>query len=173
MEKTKSIIHYIISCFSAEPTKLGKVKLAKILWFCAREFMYKNKQHLSDLEFIKMPLGLVPKKYDTLLNQLEKDKIIHIFTAPNFNKKQICFHSLKDPDLKAFTPDEISLIDSVIFALKDEKAGNLSNLTHDSVWENTKQGNVMPVESVFLKDIEAPSPEDIEWANKTITQCLS
>ena len=69
------------------------------------------------------------------------------------------------------TTDEISLIDSVIFALKDEKAGNLSNLTHDSVWENTKQGNVMPVESVFLKDIEAPSPEDIEWANKTITQC--
>ena len=88
MHKIQHIIHYIVAHFNSEPKKLSKVKLAKILWFCEREFMYKTHKRLSDIEFVRMPFGPVPKKYDSILKDMEEKGIIHSFEIVNFQKKQ-------------------------------------------------------------------------------------
>lgn len=170
MEKLESIINYIIYCFRDEPTKLGKVKLAKILWSCEREFMYKTHKRLSNLEFIKLNNGPVPKKYNKILDDMVLKGIIHSFNTIKFDKKQTSFYSLIEPDMNDFQAIEISIIDSVVYSLWDKSASELSNMSHDSFWESTNMGDVMPVESVFMRDIQEPDENDIAWAMQTLKE---
>ncbi|EMI4815717.1 hypothetical protein V6N98_001137 [Campylobacter upsaliensis] len=53
MTKLEKIMNYIIYSFRDEPLKLGKLKLAKILWFSDRAFMYKYSEALTGLEYLK------------------------------------------------------------------------------------------------------------------------
>lgn len=170
VEKLEKIINYIIYCFRDEPTKLGKVKLAKILWSCEREFMYKTHKRLSNLEFIKLNNGPVPKKYNKILDDMVQKGIIHSFNTIKFDKKQTSFYSLIEPDMNDFQAIEISIIDSVVYSLWDKSANELSNMSHDSFWESTNTGDVMPVESVFMRDIQEPDENDIAWAMQTLKE---
>lgn len=77
-KKIYEIINYIVGCFKDNPSKLGKVKLAKILWFADREFMYKYHSELTGLEYQKLPFGPVPKKYDQILNDMQKKNLIFL-----------------------------------------------------------------------------------------------
>lgn len=167
MKKLQETINYIIDCFQRTDSisKLGKVKLAKILWFADKEFMYQYSKSITNTEYIKLPNGPVPKKFDNILAQMEKEGIIHKIEMSLFNsKKQICYTSLQKPNLKSFEPQEIQVLDSVIYELKNKKAKKLSELTHDSLWESANNGDIMPVESVFLRDLCQPTQEDIKWA---------
>ncbi|MDL0147656.1 Panacea domain-containing protein [Campylobacter felis] len=78
MTKLEKIINYIIYSFRDEPLKLGKLKLAKILWFSDRAFMYKYSEALTDLEYIKMQYGPLPKNTKKYLKSL-KQKELYIF----------------------------------------------------------------------------------------------
>ncbi|MCR2060668.1 Panacea domain-containing protein [Campylobacter helveticus] len=171
MNKVEKIINYIIYSFRDEPLKLGKLKLAKILWYADRAFMYKYYQSLTNLEYIKMQYGPLPKKYDNILKKLNKEKIIHSYESNSYgesDKKQICYHSLIEPDMNDFEAKEIQIIDEVIARLKNKKATTLSKETHDELWKNTNIGESMPIESVFLNDIEPPNEEDIQWAKEIL-----
>lgn len=168
MSKAFLIINYIIWAFQAEPKKLSKVKLAKILWFADKEYMYKYCKHLSTLEYIKLPQGPVPKNYDKILKELENKGIIHSFSLLSYGKKQICFHSLKEPCLDEFKPQEISILDKVIHTFYNQKSSTLSKKTHDELWDKLEMGELMPIESVFWQDIQSPSDEDIKQALKEL-----
>ena len=170
MKKVEKVIIYILSHFNSEPKKIGKVKLAKLLWFCEREYMYKYHAHLlDDLEFIKLDHGPVPKKYEKILKDMEKKNLIHVFEIPNFDRTQISFHSLKEPDLSEFSAQEISVIDSVIYKLRDKTASELSKLSHDEFWDNTELGEVIPAEVVFAtKDVMHPTDDDVQWAMQVL-----
>lgn len=126
--------------------------------------MYRYFTSLSELEYIKLPQGPVPKGYDKLLKDMEEKGIIHIFNIIIYGKKQICFHSLKEPDIKNFKPQEINILDKVIVDLYNQKSSTLSNKTHDDLWHKVQMGDIMPVESVFWQDITTPSEEDIKQA---------
>lgn len=171
MTKLEKIINYIIYSFRDEPLKLGKLKLAKILWFSDRAFMYKYSETLTGLEYIKMQYGPLPKKYDKILKSLENDRVIHSYLSNAYvddDRKQICFHSLIEPDMNDFNAKEIQIIDEVITKLKDEKATTLSNKTHDELWRSLKFGEIMPIEAVFWNDIEPVNEEDIKWAKAVL-----
>lgn len=167
MTKLEKIINYIIYSFRDEPLKLGKLKLAKILWFSDRAFMYKYSETLTGLEYIKMQYGPLPKKYDKILKSLENDRVIHSYQSNaygNDDKKQICFHSLIEPNMSDFKAKEIQIIDEVMARLKDERAVDLSKQTHDKLWDSVNIGEIMPIEAVFWNDIESANEEDIKWA---------
>lgn len=164
LSKFELIAHYIINAFSDEPLKLGKTKLAKLLWFADREYLYKYSNYLTQNEYIKMPQGPVPKNYDIFLNSLQNKGYIHIFTRIKHNKKYICLVSLKEPNLDNFTNKELKILDEIIKDYFDTKATTLSKQTHDELWGALKLGDEMPLDSVFWRDIEPPTQEDIEWA---------
>ena len=162
MTKLEKIMNYIIYSFRDEPLKLGKLKLAKILWFSDRAFMYKYSEALTGLEYIKMQYGPLPKKYEKILKELEIKGVIHIYQSNaygNDDKKQICFHSLIEPNMSDFKAKEIQIIDEVMARLKDERAVDLSKL-----WQSMNIGEIMPIEAVFWNDIESANEEDIKWA---------
>lgn len=170
MKKICEVIHYIIDSFQQADSvsKLGKVKLAKILWFADREFMYEHHKSITGIDYVKLPNGPVPKKYDAILDEMKDNGVIHQYQIKKFDKTQQCFVSLKDPNLEVFNKEEIKVLDNVIYELKDKSASKLSNLTHDSLWKNREIGEIMPIESVFCRDITEPNEDDIAWANSKI-----
>ena len=74
---------------------------------------------------------------------------------------QQSFMCLKEPNLNDFTAQEISLLDRIIIELQDKSATQLSNQTHDELWESIEQGKIMPLESVFLQDIIPATQDDV------------
>ena len=79
MEKAKSIMHYIISCFSAEPTKLGKVKLAKILAVAQTVIMSLtgvNIDSAGDLPEVISDLTSIKASRDSLNNMGDAEYVV-------------------------------------------------------------------------------------------------
>lgn len=65
---------------------------------------------------------------------------------------------LKEPDLNQFSAQEISILDKVIVELQNKSAKQISNQTHDELWNSIERGKIMPLESVFLQDIIPATP---------------
>lgn len=166
MTKAEKVIVYIINYFQCNysPNDLGSVKLNKILWFADRAFMYENYKSITQEEYIRNPNGPVLKSMEKILNKLENEGFIKRFNTNKGSYIQKSFLCLKEPDLKGIKAQEISKIDGIITKFAQKSAKELSEETHDEVWENTKDGHVMPLESVFFKDIVSPTQEDIQWA---------
>lgn len=170
--KTKKIIAYIIDYFqnNYSANELGLVKLNKILWFADRAFMYDYYKSITQGEYIRNPNGPVLKKLDKILSELEKDGYIKGIDIKKGRYTQKSFKSIKKPDLKGIAAQEISIIDSIIAKLAPKSAKELSKETHDELWEKTKNGDIMPLESVFLKDIVEPTKKDIQEALKQLNK---
>ncbi|EKG4594774.1 DUF4065 domain-containing protein, partial [Campylobacter coli] len=105
--------------------------------------------------------GPVVKKLENILTSLEKNEFIKSIKVNKGEYQQQSFLCLKEPNLDDFTAKEISILDETInkFALKTAK--ELSEMSHDECWEKTKNGDTMPIESVFLQDIIPATKEDI------------
>ncbi|STQ85758.1 DUF4065 domain-containing protein [Helicobacter muridarum] len=163
MNKTEAIIAYIVNYFQCNDAlnNLGKVKLVKILWFADREFMHKYYKQLTNLEYRKMPQGPMPTNIDKILKNMQEKEIIKSFETSKYGYSQTCFLCLKEPDLDYFSAMEISILDKVIMDLKHKSAKQISNQTHDELWNSIEQGKVMPLESVFLQDIIPATKDDV------------
>ncbi|HEF6133440.1 TPA: SocA family protein [Campylobacter coli] len=163
MKKIENIIIYIINYFQTNyaPADLGKVKLNKILWFADRAFMYKNYASLTQTSYIKNPQGPVVKKMEHILNKLEKANFIKSFDVNKGDFQQTSFICLREPNLDDFTAKEISILDETINKFASRTAKELSEISHDECWEKTKDGDTMPIESVFLQDIVPATKEDV------------
>lgn len=155
MKKIDNAILYIINYFQCNhaPNDLGKVKLNKILWFADRAFMYKYYQSITQSTYIRNPNGPVIKKMENILNHLEKNGYIKSFCVNKGEYQQTCFLCLKEPNLDDFNAKEISVLDEFINKFATKNAKELSELSHDELWKKTKNGEIMPLESVFLQDI--------------------
>ena len=83
---------------------------------------------------------------------MQEQGIIKTFEVSN-GYNQTSFICLKEPDLNNFSPQEIHILDSSILNLHKKSAKYLSKKTHDNLWEKIEQAQIMPLESIFLKDI--------------------
>ena len=45
--------------------------------------------------------------------------------------------------------------------LQNKSAKQISNQTHDELWNSIEQGKIMPLESVFLQDIIPATQDDV------------
>lgn len=161
--KTEATIAYIINYFQCNnsPKNLGKVKLVKILWFADREFMHKYFKQLTNLEYRKMPQGPMPTNINSILKSMQKEGIIQTFETSKYGYTQQSFLCLQEPNLDAFSPQEISILDKVIIDLLDKSASQISQETHDELWHSIEQGKIMPLESVFLQDVIPATQDDV------------
>jgi hypothetical protein len=165
MKKLRDAVHYIINR-QTDYTKLGKVKLNKILWFADRERMYLSGESITNATYIKLPNGPVPKKMDNILNSLIKEhKIIpkDVFVGGYIQKSYI---SIEDPDISHFNAYEISILDKYANEIIHKTANQISEISHDENWDIATIGETIPIETVFLMDMCTPTDADIEEGRK-------
>jgi hypothetical protein len=151
----KELIVYIANRLALHP-KFGATKLNKILFFSDFIAYAKLGKSITGEKYQKLPQGPAPKYLLPVRTEMNSKDII-CFKRETFSGMQHRIAPLRSPKLEKFTPEQISIIDQVVDALKDKDADEVSELSHDFVgWKIVKEGEEIPYETVFLRD-----PKDI------------
>lgn len=162
--KIKKAIAYIINYFQEHYSieNLGSVKLNKILWFCEENFIYKYNKPFLNLTFVKKEMGPVPNNIKDILDEMVEEKSIFIWETDKqynngrFKRQFVC---IETPNVNDFTREELITLDLFINKFAKEKANNLSELSHDEQYNNTKMGDVLYPEMVLLNKINFETPK--------------
>lgn len=73
---TKDFILYILN--RIEPTKSDKIRLNKIAFFVEFAYIFDSNKNLSKIKYAAIDKGPVIDKYDSILKEMEKEKLIKI-----------------------------------------------------------------------------------------------
>jgi hypothetical protein len=152
----KELIVYIADRLSLHH-KFGATKLNKILFFSDFIAYAKLGKSITGEEYQKLPQGPAPKYLVPVRKEMDSKDII-CSQRETFSGIQHRIAPLRSPRLEKFTPEQISIIDQVIDALKDKDADEVSELSHFFIgWKIVKEGEEIPYETVFLRE-----PEDVK-----------
>ena len=167
-EKFKALIHYV--CAQAPNLRsLGATKLNKILWFAERD-CYLRGEPISEVTFIKLQDGPVPKAMSKYLRELEDDGALIVRKTEWRGKPKVEFISRRDPSLERFTATQVSVINRAIQGICTlHTADSISKVSHDEVWELAEMGEEIPYYAAFGKRGEI-TEEDIVWAKTELRQ---
>lgn len=169
-DKLRALVHYI--CFRApNPRTLGTTKLNKILFYSDMEAYLQLGEPITGETYIKHQYGPVSQHLAEALKALEDERAIAISEASGYNTfvgepyMQRLYFSLRRPPLDLFSADEISIADQMVGTICEAfSAREISDLSHDIVWESAEIGEALPYETAFVHTLGQITPEDLDWA---------
>ena len=169
MQKFKTLVHYICAQ-SPSRSKLGATKLNKILWYAERDAYVQRGRPISGAKFVKRQYGPVPEAIVPILAELADSRAIVIRETMVFGKSKREFINLTTPDISKFEPEEISIVNSAIYAICHfHTANSISKKSHDEVWELAEIGEEIPLYTVFSIPGEVDE-DDIAWGRAEIAR---
>lgn len=167
-EKFKSLIHYICWRCHSDPSKLGAVKLNKILWLSDFISYYNSGQPITGARYVRRKFGPVPGAIVPALKELETEGALSIRDTTFHGKRKKEYAVKKKPSLKVFDEKELKLIDTVItYVCESHTAKSISEQSHDHLWESAEDGEEIPYFTIFAKPGEIDE-EDRNWANQAL-----
>lgn len=166
--KFKSLVHYI--CHKCnESKKLGSIKLNKILYFSDLTSYLLFEKPITGETYIKRQFGPVPSSIVPVISKLKESKDIEINEVPYYGKMKAEYICHTEPELSQFDGTEIHLIDTIIDRiLNNYSAMEISDATHDRIWEIANIGEELPYYTIFARETSELNEDDIDWANNKI-----
>lgn len=166
-DKLKLVTHYIIDkCEDSQ--NFGSVKLNKILWF-ADVIAYRHwGVSVTGSKYIRRKMGPVPDRILAVRKQLEDEGKITI-THPKYMYDSTLFKSKEKPVLTNLSEDEIELLDLLSDQICNEfSATEISNVSHDDVWNAAVDGEEIPLTATLVSDPGDYRFEVQSWANEVV-----
>ena len=145
----------VLALLKAAPG-LGKVQLRKGLIMIDALYHSFFRETLTGVIYIKHWFGPVPD--DNANNELYKMEFGEIkITHERIGQRvKEAHYAIIEPDLSVFPNRKaIEIIRDVAGFIKANQAGKLSEITHDAVYENTRMGEEIPIESIYSIEIAA------------------
>jgi hypothetical protein len=168
-EKFKALVHYVCAKCD-DPRQLGATKLNKILWYAECEAYLKLQRPISDAKFVKREFGPAPVAILPVLKELEKDGALVVREVEYFGNRKREFISLREPNLRQFSAEEISIIDRVTGIITEQHtAKSVSRHSHDDIYDMAEIGEELPLYTVLAVKGEVTEKE-IAWADSKITE---
>ncbi len=164
-DKLAELILYIADRHETDEL-FGSVRLAKTLFYADFLFYAKHGRSITDARYVRMQNGPVP---DSLLNtrdRLERkgDLVIKERFVRGYKQKRPI--AIREPDLSAFTAEEIAMVDYVLGKLEGQTATAVSELSHRfEAWQLAEDGEEIPYQTVFISERQ-PSAEDYAFARE-------
>jgi Protein of unknown function (DUF4065) len=148
--RLRELILYISErCF--QDHAFGATKLAKILYFSDSRAFARYGSSISGSEYMSLPQGPVPRHLLFVREQLEGERALAIHRAPFHGLEQHKPIPLREANLSLFTANDIALLDTVIAEHWGRTATEMSNLSHDRIWQIAgTQGRRVPQQAVFI-----------------------
>jgi hypothetical protein len=167
-EKFKALVHYV--CWKVDdPRQLGATKLNKILWFSDILTYLNFNAPVTGARYVKRQFGPVAVALLPVIEELKDRGKLAVRDAEYFGKPKMEYFALQAPDVSRFSPEEISLVDSVIHSVCEEHtAASISKLTHNDAWEMADIGEDLPFFTVFSARSGEIDENDIAWADQQI-----
>jgi len=161
----KEILENTVLVLLKNAPGLGSVQINKALILIDAFYHSYFKETLTGITYIKHWYGPVPDhEAHAVLHKMEFDKIklSHERTGKTLKNAH---YAISEPDYSLFPSRALEIIRDVALFITQNKAGKLSEITHDMVYENTPMGGVIPIESVYSLDIDSRPWTDEERAD--------
>ncbi|MBF0391321.1 MAG: SocA family protein [Alphaproteobacteria bacterium] len=166
--KFVAMVHYVCNSVSDDPTKLGAVKLQKILWNSDREAYLRLGHPISGAGYVKMQRGPAAPKLNDALAELEANGRLVTSDIPRGPHRQKLFLSMRAADPSVFSQDELAIIDHWIRKILPKTAAKASDDSHDLTWEIYELGETIRYESAFVSSEGEADPDQLQEAKLAI-----
>lgn len=168
-EKFKALVHHVVSSCD-DPTRLGAIRLNKILWFTDSLSYRLHGSPISGETYVKRQYGPVPKTILATIAQLEAEGKIMVAEKDNaIGHKTRLFVSLEQPNDDVFSPQELGIIDVMVKEIcTNHTASSISLLTHDQVWDAANMGEEIPLFATLASVPGEITEEAMLWADTVV-----
>jgi len=151
MTKSKNIFQNAILFFiekGKHPT-LGKVKLAKLLFFADMLSFKSFRKTITGEGYIKLPLGPVPENFDQTLLTMQLNKLI--------NKPTNEFYTnYVSANLELFTKQQKEILNLVLTMFKTHYTRDVVDISHKLLpWDTIELYEPISFELIGLSNVEA------------------
>ena len=161
--KFKQLVHFLID----HGDHLGATKLNKALWY-TDVVAYQNKGHsVTGETYIKRQYGPVPKTILRTLDELVAEGKINI-EQPKHQFELQKHISLKTPLTPDLLAEDIDLAIRVSDVLLPKTASEISELTHDDIWQIAENGEEIPLCATLATEVGEYTDEAFRWANHVV-----
>lgn len=143
--------------------KFSKTKLFKILFFSDFEAYGKLGQPITGIRYLKWPFGPAPAVYARIEQELLADHAIRLVRKPVYEHEQQRVLPLRNPNIKTFSAEEISIVTRWIRFFWNKTANEVSRFSHGKAWKLARENEPIPYEAVFISN-EPVSFDEIDRA---------
>jgi len=150
---------------SENDSKFGAVKLNKLMFYCDFLTYQSTGKSITGHTYKKLPNGPAPKAMLPILKRLKQSGVIREEERQYFNRIQKRVVVLREPNVSVFNANEISRVESVIEALKDGNATEVSDLSHDFIgWKAAALHEDIPYQIAMIDGTPEADERDIAFA---------
>lgn len=164
-ERLKNLVHFICRECGTDPSRLGKVKLHKIIYYSDLYRLRTKAKPITGVEFVKYPFGPFIPEIDEVLSELEKEGKLQIIPRDEFNEyDNIGLVGKGTPYLQDFEDREVSIVREQINEICPETATHISDKSHGPIWQMTEMFAPMPIMAEIAYQLIQVTDEDIAYA---------
>jgi hypothetical protein len=166
-DKLKALVHYVCHRTSNDPASLGLTKLNKVLWY-SDVWMFKRRgTPITQARYVKQPWGPAAKTLSRVLADLQRANLVVQRREKRPGGAYVMLFSTQDPDLSAFTADEIATVDTLIDIICYEHGNKaFGDLASDLTWQMHEIGEEMPLYRSHVMELGQVTDRDIAWARQ-------
>jgi hypothetical protein len=169
-DKFKALVHYICRA-CADPSKLGKVKLHKILWYSDGSHFLRRGEPITGETYIKKQYGAFAIHLEDVVAELVHEGRLVVNQVPYFGKEKTEFIAKGDSDKGVFSEKELAIVDTNIeYICEDHTAASISERTHNEIWEMAALNEPLPYEALLVARFLEPTEDDFCWAKDEIAK---
>ena len=167
--KLKAVILY--TCSACDPSKLGAVKLHKVLYYADMLWYAASGIPMTGATYRKRSLGPTCDQLIPTLRELMHEGGIEIGESDYFGYRKKEYIALQNPETERLNAGELKLLDDVIdFVCRSNTAKTISDYSHNRAWEMAEFGDVLPYHSVFHLFPTQVSQEAMDWASGEVSR---
>ena len=129
----------------------GQVKLNKVVFFSDFTAFGRLGKTITGLEYQHLDEGPALRAMLPMQGRMKTDGILAIEPRSLYGYTLDRPISLRDPDLKEFSGEQIAIVDAWIDRLRPLTSKQASDLSHDTFgWRSTKKGQTIDPRSAFI-----------------------
>lgn len=167
-EKFKALVHFIVHECQDNPGKLGAIRLNKTLWYTDVTAYHMAGASVTNEVYVKRKMGPVPSHILATLDELKNEGLMHV-REPQGQFDSRKYISLEEPDTGMLSEDEMDLARNVLSTVLGCTANDISEKTHDIIWEVASDGEEIPLYATLASDRGAITDEVKAWAGAIYT----
>lgn len=169
-EKFLAAVLWIVQRFSAEPDKLGKTKLHKILYYADMLSFADTGEPLTGAEYQKQAHGPTARYLAWALRELETAGKIETFKRSYFGTTKLDLRAIDHTKSHLISNYEAELLEDVCEFVSGFSAKEISEISHALPWQIVEMGQRIPYGSavwLWPQDI-AFGRADREWLQNSL-----
>ncbi|MFM8514042.1 MAG: type II toxin-antitoxin system antitoxin SocA domain-containing protein [Bacteroidota bacterium] len=150
--KIYQILLYLLEQTAGKPN-VGESHLWGLLYFADFNYYEIYEEHLTGMEYRKLPFGQVPLEWDAVIQNMIQENILFKITTNYQSNHQIRLIPLTRSNLSELRASEIVVIDQVIQNMGNWSTNALDRfIRSDMPWVATKEGEIINYELALYRE---------------------